>query len=222
MTFRMPDDRASLTLIRRYVRASDGTAVRSGIRRYLRASAQPAHRARYLSLLHANFLQEQEQNPGHNAFSSALAEDARQISDHDLSTLLEFEWRARLTAAWLIALDQRTQFRQTLADLLLESELVYAGQGYCLALSRFAQPEDADILIAYLDRYLPRIDCRYNQDAAMGALLHLDQKLGSDHAQRFIVPEGLWYQSAFADRDPLDCQRTTEQLCAFADHLMNS
>ena len=221
MTFRMPDDRADLALIRRYVvGAADRASVRSRIRRYVRAADPTTPGARYLRLLHANFLQEQD--PGHNTFTSALAEDAHQISDTDLGTLLEFEWRARLTAAWLIGLDQRTQFRQTLGNLLLESELVYAGQGYCFALSRFAQPEDADILIAYLDRYLPRTDCYYNQDDAMGALLHLDQKLGTDHAQRFIVPEGLWHQSAFAHRDPVDCQRTTEQLCAFADHLMDS
>lgn len=62
----------------------------------------------------------------------------------------------------------------------------------------------------------------YNQNSAIGALLHLDQKLGTDHAQRFIVPEGLWHQSTFADQDPLDCQRETEQLCRFADHLMNN
>jgi hypothetical protein len=221
MTFRMPDDPAGLALIRRYVVwAADRTSVHSRIRRYVRAAGPTAYGARYLGLLHANFLQVQD--PGHNTFATALAEDARQISDTDLGTLLEFEWRARLTAAWLIGLDQRTQFRQTVGDLLLESELVYAGEGYCFALSRFAQPEDADILIAYLDRYLPRADCHYNQDAAIGALLHLDQKLGTDHAQRFIVPEGLWYQSAFAHRDPLDCQSTTEQLCTFADHLMNN
>jgi hypothetical protein len=204
MTFRMPDDPAGLAPL---------------IRRYVVWVAEPPERRRYLQLLGLN---PQQEYPARNTFTSALAEDARQISDAELGTLLEFEWRARLTAAWLIGLDQRTQFRQTLGDLLLESELVYAGAGYCFALSRFAQPEDADILTAYLDRYLPRADCYYNQNSAIGALLHLDQKLGTDHAQRFIVPEGLWHQSAFADRDPVDYQRATEQLCAFADQLMNN
>jgi hypothetical protein len=154
MTFRVPDDPAGLALIRRYVVwAADSTSVRSRIRRSVRVADPATDGARYLRLLHANFLQEHD--PSRDTFASALAEDARQISDADLGTLLEFEWRARLTAAWLIGLDQRTQFRQTLGDLLLESELVYAGQGYCFAFSRFAQPEDADLLTAYLDRYLP-------------------------------------------------------------------
>lgn len=104
--------------------------------------------------------------------------------------------------------------------MLLDSELVYAGQGYCFALARFGEPEDAEILAAYLDRYLPRKDCVYNQDRAIGALLHLDAKLGTAHAQRFLGSEGLWRRSAFAYMDPLAAQRVTEQLCLFAERVM--
>jgi hypothetical protein len=187
------------------------------VRRYVVWSERSGGQ-RYMDLMGTNPLREDE--PEHDAFTAALAEDARQISDADLSSLLEFEWRSRLTAAWLIGLDQRTQFRQALGDLLLTSELVYSGQGYCFALARFGQPDDAGILAAYLDRYLPRTDRHYDQDWAMGALLHLDQKHGTAHAQRFLVPEGLWHRSAFAERDPLVCQLTTERLCLFAERLM--
>jgi hypothetical protein len=51
----------------------------------------------------------------------------------------------------------------------------------------------------------------------MGALLHLDEKHGTAHAQRFLVPEGFWHRSAFAERDPLACQLTTERLCRRLD-----
>ncbi|MGH3393005.1 MAG: DUF6000 family protein [Actinomadura sp.] len=146
----------------------------------------------------------------------------RRTADRLRTLLDEFGRRSRLTAAWLIGVDRRTKFRQALADLLLESALVYAGEGYCFALARFGQPEDADILAAYLDRFLPRKDCHYNQDWAIGALLHLDQKLGTTHAQRFIAPEGTWHQSAFAARDPLSSQRRAEEFCAFADQLMHT
>ena len=204
MAFRSPDDPESLALIHRYVIWS----------------LDPPGDRRYLRLRGTNPLRADDASDG--AFDIALADDARRIDDADLGTLLELEWRARLTAAWLIGLDQRTQFRQTLEDLLLDSELTYAGQGYCFALTRFGQPDDAAILTAYLDRYLPRPDCHYDQAWAIGALLHLDQKLGTDHAQRFLAPEGLWHQSAFAERDPLACQRTAEQLCAFAERLMGT
>ncbi len=201
MAFRMPDSPEDRALIDRYVIWSrDHTRSR-----------------RYMSLLGTNALRVTDDD-----FAPALADDARRITDAELDALLEFEWRARLTAAWLIGLGERTQFRRTFADLLLESELCYAGQGYCFAFTRFGKPEDADILVAYLDRYLPRSDCHYDQDWAIGALLHLDQKLGTEHAQRFLTSGGLWSRSAFADRDPFTCQRATEQLCAFAERLMGT
>jgi hypothetical protein len=203
MSFRLPHDPESRALFDRYV---VWTTDRPGDQRYLR-------------LMGINALRGDE--PDHDVFMSALAEDARQISDADLAVLLELEWRARITAAWLIGLDRRDRFRQALGELLLVSELVYAGQGYCFALARFGQRDDAGILVAYLDRYLSRKDCEYDQDWAIGALLHLDHKLGTDHAQRFLVPDGAWHQSAFADKDPLSYQRTTDEVCAIVDRLMD-
>ncbi|GAA0433555.1 hypothetical protein Acor_07740 [Acrocarpospora corrugata] len=201
MTFRLPQTDDELALVRRYVVWSQ----------------PPPGRGRYMKLRGVNPLREESDR---DVFNAALAEDARRISDADLDILLGFEWRARLTAAWLIGLDVRTQFREALGELLLASELVYSGQGYCLALARFGRPEDAEILTAYLDRYLPQTDCHYDQDWAIGALLHLDAKLGTAHAQRFLGPEGLWHRSAFAGRDPLAAQRRTEQLCLFAERVL--
>jgi hypothetical protein len=214
MTGHLPDDRKSLALVRRYVTRGPGW------RRYLwfvRPLAPDPH-PRYLSLLGG--LQPQG-IPDRTGFARSLARDAHRISDADLGRLLDFEWRARLTASYLIGLDRRAQFRDRLGSLLLESHLVYAGQGYCFALSRFAEPEDAAILVAYLDRYLPRTDCSYNQNSAMGALMHLDQKLGTDHAQRFLVPGGLWHQSAFANENPVHQQGIIEALGTIADQLMD-
>jgi len=67
-------------------------------------------------------------------------------SDRELATLLDSEWRSRLTASWLIGLDRREQFRAKIGEQLLSSELTYAGQGYCLALARFATTADAELL----------------------------------------------------------------------------
>ncbi|MGI8330399.1 DUF6000 family protein [Actinomadura scrupuli] len=189
------------------------------IGRYVIWAVDDPIRARYTSLLNANLLCDYGSEQA--GFETALAEDAREISDTDLAKLLSTEWRSRLTAAWLIGLDQRTQYRQTLGELLLASNLIYAGQGYCFALARFGQPEDAEILVAYLDRHLPRADCHYDQDWAIGALLYLDDKLGTDHAERFLAPGGSWHQSAFADRDPTGCQLRTAELCNFADRLVH-
>ncbi|MQY08439.1 DUF6000 family protein [Actinomadura macrotermitis] len=150
-----------------------------------------------------------------NRFQRALGEDAREISDEALDRLLACGWRPRLTAAWLIGVDARNRYRQKLGELLLDSEVIYAGQGYCFALARFGQHEDAEILSAYLDHYLPRTDCHYDQHWAMGALLYLDGRLGTRAADRYLTT-GLWQSSSFARLDPHAYQRGITESCADA------
>ncbi|MFD9950424.1 DUF6000 family protein [Nonomuraea sp. NPDC059023] len=153
-------------------------------------------------------------------FGRSLARDARRVSDDELEFLLDFEWRSKYTAAWLISLDRRTQFRDRLGELLLESQYVYAGNAYCLALARFGEERDAEILVSYLERYLPRVECMYDQDDAMGALLHLDERLGTDHAAQFLQPGGLWEGSAVSHLDPAEQKMQTDEYVAFAEACM--
>lgn len=96
------------------------------------------------------------------------------------------------------------QFQSRLGAMLSDSELVYAGQGYCFAFARFADESAVGSLVAYLDRYLPDLACHYDQAWAMGALLHLDERLQTDHAGHFLAPGNLWARSAMADRDPAE------------------
>ncbi|MFB7032701.1 DUF6000 family protein, partial [Streptomyces sp. NPDC056295] len=126
------------------------------------------------------------------------------------------------TAAWLIAVAGRTEFRERLGELLLASQGPYAGQAYCVALATFGTPADADLLVAYLDRYLRRPDLSYDQEAALGALLLLDARLGADRTAGFLTPGGLWQQwtdgSPGRDRDAPDpCRAYIGQLCAVAE-----
>jgi hypothetical protein len=137
-------------------------------------SDQPFNRyvvpgGRHLKLLNGNVLYKMDA-----AERAALAEDARQVTDDDLTHLLGDDWRSQLTAAWLIGLDRRQHHRERLGELLLANRMPLAGQGFCFALARFGTPEDAELLSAYLDRYLPSQDPRFNQGWAMGALLHVD------------------------------------------------
>src|SRR5580700_11115442 len=101
-----PDDAVLMTAIHQYVTPRTGTV------------------ARYLKLLNGNFMtmEEVQRRP----FLQQLAASARQASDHDLAMLLDSEWRSRLTASWLIALDRREQFRPRIGELLLASEGPYA------------------------------------------------------------------------------------------------
>lgn len=176
---------------------------------------------RYLRLLHANFLREPEDQ--RERFLQDLRRDARQASDDELTFLLQPgglpHWRSRLTAAWLIGLAQRTDFRGIIADQLLASQVCYSGQGYCFALASFGTQHDADLLLTYLDRYLPQLDCRYDQPWAIGALLHLDARLNTHHADRLVAHAGPWEQwNARFSGHALDA-RTYQQLITRATSL---
>ncbi len=155
-------------------------------------------------------------------FMRKLGKAAYRIAPRELDLLLDRGWRESGTAAWLIAVAGRTEFRERLGELLLASKWPYAGQAYCIALASFGTSADADLLVAYLDRYLPRPDLVYDQTDALGALLLLDAKAGTDHAARFLAPDGLWQQwTAQSPRkdpaDPDEYREFIELLCAFAD-----
>ncbi|MGW1712702.1 DUF6000 family protein [Streptomyces sp. NPDC002156] len=132
--------------------------------------------------------------PERAKFTRELGEAAGDITPSELGILLEGTWRERKTAAWLIAVARRTEFRARLGEMLLASEVCFAGSAYCVTFATFATPADADLLAAYLDRYLRRPDLYYDQPAAMGALLHLDARLRTDRAARFLTADGLWHQ----------------------------
>jgi hypothetical protein len=163
--------------------------------------------------------------PHAERFARSLIDDAAAITDAELNALLGYEWRSRLTAAWLIGVDRRTSFRERIGGLLLASEFCYSGGAYCFALARFGTQADAEILTAYLDHYLPRADLRYDQHAALGALLRLDAHLGTHHADRFTRPDGLWDQwvdaLAHLRGDPhwtsAEQRRWTDLRCDFAN-----
>lgn len=195
-----PEDVELMTAIRQYVTPGTGNG------------------RRYLKLLNGNFL---KMDPAERTrFLQQLAESARHVSDHELATLLDSEWRSRLTASWLIGLDRREQFRHRIGELLLASEVCYAGQGYCLALARLATAADAELLAAYLDAYLPQLDKRYDQHWALGALLHLDRRLSTNGAARFLINDGLWHQWSKTEKPPAELREWIDRLCSAADESM--
>jgi hypothetical protein len=158
------------------------------VERYV--TSKGSGRPRYLDLKSRRLLR--PGGPHAERFARHLTDDAATITDAELEALLGYEWRSRLTAAWLIGVGRRA---------------------------------DAEILASYLDRYLPRTDLRYDQPAALGALLRLDAHLGTHHADRFTRPEGLWDQWVNAlthlrddpAHTPAALRRWTDLYCDFAD-----
>ncbi len=156
-----------------------------------------------------------------SAFVRDLAQAAYEITPAELGILFEGGWRERKTAAWLVAVAHRTEFRDLVGRLLLASGGPYAGAAYCVALAKFGTAADAELLAAYLDHYLSRPDLDYDQPIVLGTLLYLDGVLGSDSASRFTAPGGPWDRwleaRVAAALDPHDCRQGMQRLCAFVD-----
>ncbi|MEU2308789.1 DUF6000 family protein [Streptomyces misionensis] len=164
------------------------------------------------------------QSPECDRFMRDLREDAGLITADEVAKLLEGGWRERRTAAWLVAVSRRTEFREHLGALLLASEVCCVGLAYCVVLASFGTARDADLLAAYLDRYLCRPDLAYDQAVVMGALQFIDLNLGGGQADRFREPGGLWQrwlQDAThmkGDSDPTPFFLSLiRRLCAFVD-----
>ncbi|MEU0538547.1 DUF6000 family protein [Nocardia sp. NPDC005978] len=126
--------------------------------------------------------------PEQARFEADLARDARQISDDELCTLLELDWRAQLTAVWLIGLDKRSRFRAKLEKILTRDEIA-PDRACFLAFVRFGESADADILVAYLESGSPTVARRAStREFAFDALTVLDDQLGTGHSRVFSGP----------------------------------
>lgn len=135
------------------------------------------------------------------AFVKELRSDAATITDSELSVLLSSEWRSRLSASWMIAAGRRATYAKRLGELLMVSDLTYQGQGFCAALAAIGDATSVECLRSYLDRWLPRTDCRYDQEWAMAALILVDERSGTSNAQHFGAPGGAWESRAWERTD---------------------
>ncbi|MFC5145431.1 DUF6000 family protein [Streptomyces aureoversilis] len=135
-------------------------------------------------------------------FGRALSEDSAHAAYSDFIPLLKADWRARLTATWMISMARRTEFRPLLCTLLEEEGSREAANGYCLALSIFGSQDDAEILAAYLDRSLVAGEPHFAQAWAFGSLLCLDSDLGTSYSNRFDRPDGPWAEWSGSSQAP--------------------
>ena len=164
-----------------------------------------------LSLLHANLIRRTAGESEIIRFQ--LIETARMISNEQISSLLKVrEWRGRLVAGWCIGLSGRVAFVDEIAKLLIESQMTYAGQGYCVALGLIGDDRCRSHLQSYLSVYLPLRGRIYDQLWAIGALVHIDEKL----SEQFLAPE-LWTSDG-SGLDPVKGIRQFRELVAYLAH----
>ncbi|MET9346694.1 DUF6000 family protein [Streptomyces termitum] len=146
--------------------------------------------SRYKKLLSTSFMRAGRKQA--LMFGAAMMDDGRQASANELEQLLGGDWREALTACWLIGFAQKSEFRDELHRLIKEGDVRRTGKGVAFALARFCQPSDAYALKQYLERSLSELQDRGNQPWFLGALLHIEKRLGVVASQDLLVSEGLW------------------------------
>ncbi|AUG80997.1 hypothetical protein CFP65_6339 [Kitasatospora sp. MMS16-BH015] len=130
-------------------------------------------------------------------FQWGLRRCARRARVADLVELLDYGWRERLVAGWLIAAGGRNELRPRLAQELSDPEPQAQLDSYCVALACLGTEQDARILRDHLVKSLAlavegREEHRRCRAAAMGALLYLDQRLGTDYSGPLLTEGGPW------------------------------
>lgn len=120
---------------------------------------------------------------------AALTEVDADIIERLLSTR---GWRERLVGSWFVGLKKWSQFEDVVGELLLASEVTYAGCGHAFALACLADEVSRRYLVDYLEKYLRCPELFYDQQCAMCALMWIDEQNGTNYAAPFLVPGGLW------------------------------
>ena len=146
----------------------------------------------YLKFLHANFMRpffegEEPKEQWNERLRAAL----RDITPEIAGDLLTHEnWRAKLPGAWFCGLKRWDDFTLDIGRLLVKAQHGIMSQGYSFALARFASHASASFLRTHLDRVIKKtLKTEDNSDWLIGALMWIDAKLGTAHADDYI---GLW------------------------------
>lgn len=96
------------------------------------------------------------------------------------SLLGDFDWRPRSVGAYFAALGCMNELEENIGNLLLRSDVCYAGHDYCLALASFSSSQAINYLDRYLEHYLNQKDLWFDQGSAMAALAFIGTHRGED------------------------------------------
>jgi hypothetical protein len=145
-------------------------------------------------------------------FQRRLRRDACRATTRELETLLRLGWRERGVGLWLIAAGRRTDLRTRLAEMAVEDnpgDLSDLGP----AAACLGEDQDAQALVRYLRIGLPRGD-EHGPHLALAALVHLDDRLGTRHAQGFLTADGPWERYAGRTADLGELRRSIGEYLA--------
>ncbi|MBY8881600.1 DUF6000 family protein [Actinacidiphila acidipaludis] len=145
-------------------------------------------------------------------FQRRLRRDARRATVRELETLLRLGWRERAVGLWLVAAGRRADLRTRLAEMAVE-DYPDDPSNLALAAACLGEDQDARTLVRYLRIGLPRGD-EHGPHLALAALVHLDGRLGTRHAQEFLTAGGPWERYAGRTADLGELRRSIDDYLA--------
>lgn len=159
----------------------------------------------YFNFLHLRLYRNQTEE---FELSRAIADVLPFVDDSIFQVLMdEFGWRGWLPAGVFCGISRNRSWLEHIGEQLVQSRGQYAGPGLAFAMIRFGS-EGTPYLRAYLEKWLPRTDCHYDQKWVLAALSVSDEINGTSFSAEFIQPGGLW--------DKFNCGRyTSEDLARF-------
>ena len=148
----------------------------------------------YLKILHGNFASHIVSGDERERFNMDVRSAMDSITPKIATRLIRGHWRESITGSWFAGLKRFTECQDQIGDLLLASRACYAGQSHAFAMACFADDTSVHYLTRYLDVYLRRLDCYYDQGWAMPSLIWIDQTNSTHHSTPYLRPGGLWDQ----------------------------
>lgn len=141
-------------------------------------------------LLHANFLFAQAHtNQTQEQWNERVRVALREITPEIVGDLLSHEgWRPQLTGAWFCGLKGWSDFDLTIGRNLVRHRQGVVSQGYSFALARFPSHASANYLRGRLNLAFKKDFWEDSIDWLIGALLWVDEKIGTSHAEDYIGP----------------------------------
>ena len=137
----------------------------------------------YLEMLHGNVLRREVSARSDFVREFHLA--ASQLDEETAARFLDFpEWRGRMAVSWMVGVRGWESLVPKMGDHMIQSELVYAGQGFAVGLALLGSDGAVHQLQKYLDHWLPEVDCFYDQHWAMAAVSSIDERKGTFSADR--------------------------------------
>jgi hypothetical protein len=103
-----------------------------------------------------------------------------------LQNLGDFDWRTRSTGSYFAGIKNAVQFQDIIGIHLLKSEVCYASSEYAITLASFNTERSVNYLNLYLEYYLTKPECYFDQSSVITALKYLDEINNTNHTEKHL------------------------------------